>query len=31
LALALHMTLPVLTADRPWLKLGFGVQVTLIR
>ena len=31
LALALHMALPVLTADRPWLKLGVGVQVTLIR
>jgi ribonuclease VapC len=31
LALALHMALPVLTADRPWLKLDVGVQVTLIR
>jgi PIN domain nuclease of toxin-antitoxin system len=31
LALALHMARPVLTADRPWLRLGLGVQVTLIR
>jgi PIN domain nuclease of toxin-antitoxin system len=31
LALALHMALPVLTADRPWLRLGLGIQVTLIR
>ena len=31
LALALHMALPVVTADRPWLRLGFDIQVILIR
>jgi len=31
LALALHRTLPILSADRPWLKLGLAIQISLIR
>jgi len=31
LALALRLGLPVLTADRVWQKLGFGIDVKVIR
>ena len=31
LAAAMLRTLPVLTADREWLKLGLGVEVRMIR
>jgi ribonuclease VapC len=31
IALALHRALPILSADRPWLKLGLTIQIHLIR